>query len=85
MAQKVHCKAQPACEEMQRVCLFFSGIFTISIKESLSNFKRNFFVPSDEVLTLTTSGTYMIELRLSFPIKSLPKFVMESKSITPLL
>ena len=45
-----------ACLEEMQEFVFFSGILTISIKESLSNFKET-FVPSDEVLTSITSGT----------------------------
>ena len=33
VAQKVHCNAHPAWEEIHRVSLFFSGILTISIIE----------------------------------------------------
>ncbi len=56
MAQKVHCKAQPACEEMQRVCLFFSGIFTISIKESLSNAMFRVELENGHMITAHISG-----------------------------
>ena len=52
----MHCKAQPAWEEMQRVCLFFSGILTISIKESLSNFKRN--LTSSEIISQLWLANY---------------------------
>ena len=56
VAQKVHCKAQPAWEEMHRVALFFSGILTISIIVPESSLIKYFFVPSGDKYDSSISG-----------------------------
>src|SRR5215813_2228841 len=47
--QKVHPRPHPTCEEMQRVERSCRGIRTLSMDSPSSSFRRNFFVPSDEV------------------------------------
>ena len=49
VAQKAHCSAQPACEEMQSVRREPSGIATVSMNSPSSRRNRNFSVPSLEV------------------------------------
>ena len=56
VAQNVHCNAHPACEEIHKVSLFFSGILTISIIEPESSLIKYFLVPSGDRRHSSTFG-----------------------------
>jgi len=44
VAQKLHCRAHPAWDEMHSVSLVPSGIATVSIDSPSASWKRNFSV-----------------------------------------
>ena len=54
VAQKAHCNAQPACDEMHSVRREPSGMATVSMNSPSSSRNRNFSVPSLEVCRIAS-------------------------------